>query len=127
MEIMYATFPAFLFLNATLAGKLLEPLLEFQASTLYANDYAAPDLGSSWPIIQGNTTNQSLLGIDSKCLLANIRILSLKLNFTGSGAMLIMALAHAQKSGDGTLLFNYYDVFQKWANFLVQSTQQTGS
>jgi hypothetical protein len=48
---MYASFPAFLFLNATLAGKLLEPLLEFQASSLYRNNYAAPDLGAIFCII----------------------------------------------------------------------------
>jgi hypothetical protein len=46
VEILYASFPAFLFLNTTLAGKLLEPLLEFQDSSLYRNDYAAPDLGT---------------------------------------------------------------------------------
>jgi hypothetical protein len=46
VEIMYASFPAFLFLNATLAGKLLEPLLESQASSIYQNNYAAPDLGA---------------------------------------------------------------------------------
>ena len=46
VEILYASFSAFLFLNTTLAGKLLEPLLEFQDSSLYRNDYAAPDLGT---------------------------------------------------------------------------------
>jgi hypothetical protein len=84
---LYASFPAFLVLNTTLAGKLLEPLLEFQASALYKNDYAAPDLGkifnssvcnnnivtdfclgSTWPDIQGNTTDQSSLAIDSELL-----------------------------------------------------------
>ena len=93
VEILYASFPAFLFLNTTLAGKLLEPLLEFQDSWLYGNDYAAPDLGtilcinsgsaiitlttglgSSWPIIQGNTTDQSLLAIDSRLLLEHLAI-----------------------------------------------------
>jgi hypothetical protein len=45
VEVLYASFPAFLFLNSSLAGALLEPLLEFQSSTLYKKDYAAPDLG----------------------------------------------------------------------------------
>jgi len=43
VEILYASFPAFLFLNTTLAGKLLEPLLEVQSSSL--RNYAAPDIG----------------------------------------------------------------------------------
>jgi hypothetical protein len=51
VEIMYASFPAFLFLNTSLAGKLLEPLLEFQNSSLYRNDYAAPDLGTIFYLI----------------------------------------------------------------------------
>ena len=54
VEILYASFSAFLFLNATLAGKLLEPLLEFQDSSLYRNDYAAPDLGTILCIIPGS-------------------------------------------------------------------------
>lgn len=43
VETIYASFPAFLYLNTSLAGNLLESLLEVQA----ANDksYAAPDLG----------------------------------------------------------------------------------
>ncbi len=40
--------------------------------------------------------------------------------------MLIMALVHARKSGDGTLLFNYYGLLRKWADYLVQSTTQPG-
>lgn len=48
---LYASFPAFLYLDPTLAGKLLEPLLELQTSTGSGNatsssTYAAPDLGS---------------------------------------------------------------------------------
>jgi len=50
VEVIYASFPAFLYLNATLAGRLLEPLLEFQSSALYSQVYAASDLGKppSW-------------------------------------------------------------------------------
>ncbi len=54
VEILYASFPAFLFLNATLAGKLLEPLLEVQASSSYKRDYAAPDIGMILCIISGS-------------------------------------------------------------------------
>lgn len=46
---LYASFPAFLYLDPALGGKLLEPLLEFQASMGSGNAtsvYAAPDLGS---------------------------------------------------------------------------------
>jgi len=42
---MYASFPMFLYLNASLGGLLLDPLLQYQNSKLYNNPYAAPDLG----------------------------------------------------------------------------------
>jgi len=55
VEIIYASFPAFLYLNATLAGRLLEPLLEFQSSELYGQAYAAPDLGKPLSMICNST------------------------------------------------------------------------
>jgi len=46
VEIIYASFPAFLYLNASLAGALLEPLFEFQNSASPSfKECAAPDLG----------------------------------------------------------------------------------
>ena len=87
VETIYASFPAFLYLNASLAGALLEPLLEFQASpTLYNKGYATPDLGvsycpnaglvsytqklcvigSSWPSVSGNNTDQLSLAVESE-------------------------------------------------------------
>ena len=44
----------------------------------------------------------------------------------GSGSMLVMALAQARKSGDGKLLFTYYEVFRKWADYLTTSMQSNG-
>jgi len=41
--------------------------------------------------------------------------------------MLIMALAHARKSGDGTMLYNYYGLMRKWADYLVKNMKQPGS
>jgi hypothetical protein len=37
IECIYASFPDFLYFNPSLAGKLLEPLLELQASGLSGN------------------------------------------------------------------------------------------
>jgi len=45
IETLYASLPALLYLNASLAGLLLDPLLEFQSSSGYSKAYAAPDLG----------------------------------------------------------------------------------
>jgi len=47
VEIIYASFPAFLYLNASLAGALLEPLFEFQSSASPSlKECAPPDLGA---------------------------------------------------------------------------------
>ena len=47
VEVIYAAFPTFLYINSTLAGFLLEPLLEFQSTpTLYPYNFAASDLGT---------------------------------------------------------------------------------
>ena len=42
----------------------------------------------------------------------------------GSGAMLVMALAHARKSGDITLISKYQDLLYKWSDFLVTNSLQ---
>ena len=47
VEIVYASFPAFLYLNGSLAGVLLEPLFEFQSSASPSlKECAPPDLGA---------------------------------------------------------------------------------
>jgi hypothetical protein len=85
VEVIYAAFPAFLYLDSSLAGALLEPLLEFQTTpSLYSHGYAAPDLGmcsnfvwclvrpylntigSSWPQVKGNNTDQSAYAVESR-------------------------------------------------------------
>ena len=45
MERMFAAFPAYLYLNASLGGALLAPLLEFQSSQTAELPYAAQDIG----------------------------------------------------------------------------------
>jgi hypothetical protein len=45
VEVLYATFPSFLFINATYGGWLLEPLLEVSESPRWTFDYAPMDLG----------------------------------------------------------------------------------
>ena len=38
--------------------------------------------------------------------------------------MLVMALAHARKSGDGIFIQKYYDLLRSWADFLVTNSLQ---
>ncbi|KAL1740343.1 hypothetical protein HDZ31DRAFT_47684 [Schizophyllum fasciatum] len=105
VETLYASWPAFLYINATWAGYLLEPLLRFQSSDAYTKDFAAPDLGSYYPTAAGNKSPGSSLAVEA------------------CGDMLIMAYAHAQVSGDGSLLGQYYDTLRSWADYLVANAQ----
>ncbi|KAK0463852.1 uncharacterized protein EV420DRAFT_1264522 [Desarmillaria tabescens] len=104
VEILYATFPSYLYFNSTWAGYLLEPLLRYQQSSQYTKTYAAPDLGQSYPIAEGNNGPSSFRAIED------------------SGNMLIMGWAHARFSGDGSVISRYYDLYKQWANYLVNFT-----
>ena len=53
VEHIYAAFPMLLYLNASLGGGLLQPLLESQDS-LTGQLFAAQDLGSAYPIASGS-------------------------------------------------------------------------
>ncbi|KAJ3568846.1 hypothetical protein NP233_g5446 [Leucocoprinus birnbaumii] len=97
VDVLYGALPAFLYFNATLVRDLLEPLLELQTSS----PYAAPDLGSTYPTVFANTSDTHTLAIDA------------------TGSMLVIAYAHALKSGDGSLISRYYSTLQRWADFLL--------
>ncbi|KAJ7458877.1 DUF1793-domain-containing protein [Mycena latifolia] len=100
-ETIYAALPALIYLNASLSGLLLEPLLRFQSSPSYGNPYAAPDLGTPYPLAPGNAGDEAVYGVEN------------------SGNMLILVLAHARTSGDGSLIGKYYDLLNGWAEYLV--------
>jgi hypothetical protein len=100
VDTMYASWPAFLYLNSSLAGRLLDPLLEYQSTPDYANDFAAANLGTAYPNATGNPVVHSQ-------------------SVEQSGNMIIMALSHARASGDGSLISTYYDLLKKWADYLV--------
>lgn len=63
---LYASLPALLYLNPSLVGTLLDPLLEAQALSSYTHAYAAPDLGSEYPKAFRNDTDTAALGVDSE-------------------------------------------------------------
>ncbi|CCM02776.1 uncharacterized protein FIBRA_04884 [Fibroporia radiculosa] len=107
VEILYASFPAFLYLNASFGKPLLAPLLEYQNSPRTALPYAVSDLGTSYPIASGEqaSVTESSQGVEQ------------------SGNMLIMTLAHARLTGDGYLISQHYDLLKNWANYLIKYFQ----
>ena len=46
VEVLYQSFPIFIYLNSSFGKPLLSPLLEFQDSPQYTLQYAARDLGN---------------------------------------------------------------------------------
>ncbi|KAJ7195913.1 hypothetical protein GGX14DRAFT_674126 [Mycena pura] len=103
-EMIYAAMPALVYLNASIIGPLLEPLLQFQNSSQYENPYAAPDLGGPYPAAPGNAGNNIVYGIEN------------------SGNMLILVLAHARSTGDGSMIARYYSLLKQWADYLTTNT-----
>jgi hypothetical protein len=52
VEVLYDAFPMFMYLDPTLGGPLLEPLLRYQSSGYYTQPYAAQDAGESYVLSQ---------------------------------------------------------------------------
>ena len=66
VEHIYIAFPTFLFLNSSIGGALLEPLLESQA-TLTGQQFAAQDLGDdTYPIASGPSA-VAQAGVEREC------------------------------------------------------------
>ncbi|KAI0325215.1 DUF1793-domain-containing protein [Cubamyces sp. BRFM 1775] len=110
VERIYAALPALLYVNASLVGPLLAPLLDAQDS-LTNIPYAAPDIGSAYPNATGASTGHPEQGIEQ------------------TGNMLILLYAHARFSGDGSLLSAHfphrvpkYNLIKRWANYLVNQS-----
>ncbi|KLO15793.1 hypothetical protein SCHPADRAFT_243465 [Schizopora paradoxa] len=109
IDILYAGFPAFLYLNPKLGEFFLRPILESQVNngTLIGQSYAPSNLGSQFPNVTSNTSPHNS-GIEQ------------------SGNMLIMVLALLQKTGDILIAQNYYPLLKSWADYLVNQTLSAG-
>ena len=65
VERMYAGFPMLLYLNASIAGALLQPLLESQDG-LTGQEFASMDLGTTYPAATGSRA-VSNEGVEREC------------------------------------------------------------
>ncbi|KAI0088041.1 hypothetical protein BDY19DRAFT_1057674 [Irpex rosettiformis] len=102
VEVLYSSFPSFLFVNASYGGYLLKPLLELSNSSHWTFDYAPQDLGT-YPNATGNLEAHNE-------------------EVEQTGNMLIMTLAHARASGDGSLISEYYNLLKGWGDYLVANS-----
>ncbi|KAJ6467832.1 DUF1793-domain-containing protein [Mycena sanguinolenta] len=109
-EAIYAALPAYMYLDPNITGALLEPLLEYQNSSSYTNPYAAPDLGGPFPAVSGDPSSlNAMYGVEN------------------SGTMLILVLAHARSTGDGSLISKYYNLLKQWADYLTSNALVPGN
>ncbi|CCC13068.1 hypothetical protein SMACR_06286 [Sordaria macrospora] len=104
VDVIFPAYPILLYLNATLAKYLLDPLFENQESGAYPNKWAEHDLGT-FPVAKGYPS-----GNDEPMPLEEC------------GNMVIMTLAYAERTGDTGYLQNHYSILSQWAEFLVEDS-----
>ncbi|KLO08004.1 DUF1793-domain-containing protein [Schizopora paradoxa] len=107
VDVLYAAFPMYLYLNPALGGYLLQPLLVAQDTTSYTQPYAAQGLDANYPN-------------------ATIENVSHNFGIEQSGNMIIMLLAHLQATGDGSLVNQHYTLIKGWADYVVQNSLNPG-
>jgi hypothetical protein len=101
VDVLFPSFPAFLYFNHEIIKYVLDPLLINQQSGHYPNQYSMHDMGSypqalGYP--QGNDEEMPL----EEC-----------------GNMIIMMLAYAQRANDNSYLQQHWKILQQWNNYLV--------
>ncbi|GJE95228.1 DUF4965 and DUF1793 domain-containing protein [Phanerochaete sordida] len=100
---MFSAFPFFLSLNVSYGAWLLKPVLDYASSPNWSYPYAPGDIGDTYPYASGSSVDSSL-------------------DIEETGNMLVMVLAHARASGDGSLIGGYYQLLRTWADYLVNNT-----
>ncbi|KAH9970560.1 hypothetical protein BGW80DRAFT_1176039 [Lactifluus volemus] len=109
-ETLYAAFPMFMYLDASLGALLLEPLLRYQNSSDYTHEYAGLDAGEAYHVCSFCIPhNRHIRCFLSKRITAN---------------MLIMIYAQALASGNASLIETYagYPLLERWSEYLANTT-----
>lgn len=104
VDVIFPAYPIFMYLNASLARYLLDPLYENQESGAYPNAWAEHDLGT-FPVARGYPAGNDEAMPLEEC-----------------GNMIIMTLAYAQRTGDTAYLSAHYPRLSRWAEFLVNES-----
>ncbi|KAJ3795106.1 hypothetical protein GGU11DRAFT_793416 [Lentinula aff. detonsa] len=101
VEVLYASLPAFIYLNASWTQYLLKPLLQYQQSNLYTLSFASQDLGNTFPSAIGDPSPALFTAIES------------------TSDMIFLVWAHATFTGEVSLMAQYYSTLKKWTDTLV--------
>lgn len=102
VDVIFPSWPIFLYTNPNLGKYLLLPLFEYQATGQYPNKWSVHDMGAHYPQALGhNDGNDEAMPVEE------------------SGNMLIMTLSYVQKTGDKSLINSYYNLLDQWTQFLI--------
>ncbi|EKM54251.1 uncharacterized protein PHACADRAFT_146023 [Phanerochaete carnosa HHB-10118-sp] len=121
VEVLYSAFPFFLSVNGSYGGWLLKPVLDYASSPAWTQPYSPRHIGLNYPNATGDPTTHDQ-GVERKSFASPVLPLRLTHLSLESGNMLIMTLAHARATGDGSLISTYYPLLKRWADYLVNNT-----
>ncbi|KZV85916.1 putative glutaminase A [Exidia glandulosa HHB12029] len=107
VDVLYAMWPLFSYVNPRLLKAAIEPTLRYAAEDVYPSNFCLRSAGPHYP----NATGQAA-GDD----------MDHPMPVEASADILILTLSHAQISGDGSLLTTYYAQLDKWATYLQDTT-----
>ncbi|KAI5122587.1 hypothetical protein M0805_004803 [Coniferiporia weirii] len=102
VDVIFPSWPAFLYTNPELGRYLLEGLFRYQATGQYPNKWSVHDLGASYPKALGHNDGGDEAMPVEEC-----------------GNMLIMSLSYAQAAGDNSQLNTYSDLLDQWTQYLI--------
>ncbi|THV01317.1 hypothetical protein K435DRAFT_853871 [Dendrothele bispora CBS 962.96] len=100
---LYASLPAFMYLNATWMGYLLDSSLQYQNLIFSPNNsMAAYSSLDGHPIVTGGTSSDY--------------------SVEDTASMLIVTATYARMSKDTRIISKYYELLQKWTQYLIQGS-----
>ncbi|KAH9844227.1 DUF1793-domain-containing protein [Rhodofomes roseus] len=103
VDVIYPSWPIFLYTNPAIGKYLLLPLFEYQATGQYPNGWSVHDMGAHYPNATGhNDGNDEPMPLEE------------------SGNMLIMTLSYVQAASDTSLITSYYKLLDQWTQYLIQ-------
>lgn len=102
VDVIFPAHPILLYTNPTFLKLLLDPLFEYQESSLYPNSWAMHDLGAHYPNATGHPDGKDEPMPLEEC-----------------GNMIIMALAYALRAQDTGYLEQHYSLLKKWIQYLA--------
>ncbi|KAL4241900.1 Glutaminase GtaA [Abortiporus biennis] len=105
VDVIFPSWPLFLYTNPTLGKQLLLPIFEYQATGQYPNAWSVHDIGMNYPKALGHNDGKDKPMPLEEC-----------------GNMLIMALSYTQRTNDTSLIKTYFNLLDQWAEILVTET-----